>query len=445
MSAVRSAAQWLVRLEIVLLAPIYLYFVFTDQVPSIAFGLIALIWFGRWYITGRFTRATLFDVPILILLACLPISYSVSIYPWQSLPKVYGVILSIAFFYATVNAIATRRDLQWAIFWLVVICAGIAIAGMIGTDWAQGKIISASFIYDNLPRFIQGVPRSIAGGFARNGVGGTLALTIPVLSALLLHRLSGENAGERLPLPLSPAVPLRTFVIITLGLSLVTLALTQSRGGILGTAAGLFALGVWRERRLLWLTLAGAVGLVAALALGYGHLLGDFIFRMDSGGTLASRIEVWQRGWMMVQDFPFTGIGIGTFNSVAHSLYPFFIIAPDEVVAHAHNQFLEVAVDLGIAGLMAYVGLLAAFVISSLRAYRATNDASLRTLIVGLSCGLFAHHIFGLTDAFILGTKPGVVMWIFFAFVAARPMTGDRGQSPSPFLVAGHPSGWVND
>jgi putative inorganic carbon (HCO3(-)) transporter len=429
MNAVRFAAKWLVRLEIVLLTPIYGYFVFTDHVPSIAFGLIALIWLARWYNTGRLTRTTLFDLPILLLLACLPVSYAVSIYTWQSLPKVYGVVLSIAFFYATVNAMATRHDLQWATLWLVVVCAGIALAGLIGTDWAQGKIISASFIYDNLPRFIQGVPRSIAGGFARNGVGGTLALTIPFLFALLIDRRSLTADRNQ-----------RGLALIALVLSLLTLALTQSRGGILGTAAGLFALVAWRERRWLWLAVAGAAGLVAAIALGYGNRLGDFIFRMDSGGTLASRIEVWQRGWMMVQDFPFTGIGIGTFNSIAHLLYPFFIIAPDEVVAHAHNQFLEVAVDLGIPGLMAYIGLLAAFVISSWRAYRATNDVSLRALIVGLCCGLFAHHIFGLTDAFILGTKPGVMMWIFFAFVAAQPMTGDEGRNPSPPSSIGHPS-----
>lgn len=212
-------------------------------------------------------------------------------------------------------------------------------------------------------------------------------------------------------------------MVITLALSLVTLALTQSRGGILGTTVGLIVFAIWRERRLVWLVVAGGAGLFVAVLLGYGNALSEFILRMDSGGTLASRPEVWQRGWMMVRDFPFTGIGIGTFNSVAHLMYPFFIISPDEVVAHAHNQFLEVAVDLGIPGLLAYIGLLAAFVIASTRAYRPADNAGVRALIVGLGCGLLAHHVFGLTDAFILGTKPGVVMWIYFAFVVAIERT----------------------
>jgi hypothetical protein len=32
--------------------------------------------------------------------------------------------------------------------------------------------------------------------------------------------------------------------------------------------------------------------------------------------------------------------------------------------------------------------------------------------------GMLAHQIFGLTDAFILGTKPGVLMWLLVGTVA---------------------------
>jgi len=157
--------------------------------------------------------------------------------------------------------------------------------------------------------------------------------------------------------------------------------------------------------------------LLLVVLVSFGRV--GFIANLVSDGTLASRMEVWQRGLMMVQDFPFTGIGIGTYNVVAHALYPFFIAAPDEIVPHAHNQFLEVAVDLGIPGLMAYLGLLAAFVFCAVRAYRAANDAGMRALIAGLVCGMIAHHVFGLTDAFILGSKPGLLMWIYFGMIAA--------------------------
>jgi hypothetical protein len=38
---------------------------------------------------------------------------------------------------------------------------------------------------------------------------------------------------------------------------------------------------------------------------------------------------------------------------------------------------------------------------------------------MGLVWGILTHQIFGLTDAFLLGTKPGVVMWVFMGLIAA--------------------------
>jgi hypothetical protein len=63
--------------------------------------------------------------------------------------------------------------------------------------------------------------------------------------------------------------------------------------------------------------------------------------------------------------------------------------------------------------------MLAAFAGCAVRAYRIIADERIRTLIAGLSFGMLAHHVFGLTDAFILGTKPGLMMWIYFAMVAS--------------------------
>jgi hypothetical protein len=46
---------------------------------------------------------------------------------------------------------------------------------------------------------------------------------------------------------------------------------------------------------------------------------------------------------------------------------------------------------------------------------------------------MIAHHVFGLTDAFILGTKPGLLMWIYFAMVAVLDARG-QGDRADPSL-----------
>jgi O-antigen ligase len=127
----------------------------------------------------------------------------------------------------------------------------------------------------------------------------------------------------------------------------------------------------------------------------------------------------------MIQDFPFTGIGMGTFGSVAQTLYPFFGTNANVFVPHAHNNLLTVAVDLGIPGLVLYVALLSCFAFTARNAYQRV-DKPLRMLIVGLACGMLAHQVFGITDAFMLGTKLGVVLWVFFGLVAALYMNREK-------------------
>jgi putative inorganic carbon (hco3(-)) transporter len=424
----KNIATWLVRLEIPALFAIYLFFILTDTLPFAAILLIIGIWLLRAWIERKFTSRTPFDLPIILLLVLLPFNLAISPNLFLSLPKIFGLLLGALIFYAIVNHISTEHDLQRSIFWLVLLASGIALGGLIGTDWAQGKIVSATMIYDRLPRVIQGIPRSIAGGFARNGIGGTLAFTVPLLASLLYSAFESTSTRTQsltnqvkngLGITSYRADPfvkwLPVLVLGTLLLSIAALALTQSRGGLLGTMIGLLVLLIWKKRRIGLLILA--IGLLTAVlvsAFGSGHVIASAL----SDGTLASRLEVWQRGILMVEDFPITGIGIGTYNQVAHALYPFYIAAPDELVPHAHNQFLEVAVDLGIPGLVIYLGLLGVFFIGAGQALRAASDSSICALVGGLTCGMIAHHVFGLTDAFILGSKPGLLMWIYFAVIA---------------------------
>jgi hypothetical protein len=66
---------------------------------------------------------------------------------------------------------------------------------------------------------------------------------------------------------------------------------------------------------------------------------------------------------------------------------------------------------------VAYVALWAAFVRTAWRVYTWAPDEGTRRILLGIAAGLLAHQIFGLTDAFMLGTKPGIVMWLLMGIV----------------------------
>jgi hypothetical protein len=152
---------------------------------------------GGVWLTRQITVRTPIDLPILIIHGILPVSLWATSTMFLTLPKVYGVILSVAFFYAIVNHTEMPRDVTIIQLTLGLLCLAIAIAGLIGTDWVQSKIVSASFIYERLPRLIQNIPRSIAGGFARNGIGGTLTFTIPLLAAMLVPNVIGKGEATK--------------------------------------------------------------------------------------------------------------------------------------------------------------------------------------------------------------------------------------------------------
>jgi hypothetical protein len=138
----------------------------------------------------------------------------------------------------------------------------------------------------------------------------------------------------------------------------------------------------------------------------------------------SGRPVIWQRAALMIEDVPFTGLGLGAFGPTAAALYP-LPFAADGVLEDAHQFVLQTWLDLGPLGLVA----IALLVVRALGiAWRGTGGAASgeKRLAAGLFGGLVAWTIFGLGDAVALGTLGGVALWLFLGMVwtleaAARP------------------------
>lgn len=144
--------------------------------------------------------------------------------------------------------------------------------------------------------------------------------------------------------------------------------------------------------------------------------------------TLQGRLELWSRALYAIQDFPLTGMGMNTFRTLVRVLYPLFYFSPDFDIGHAHNEFLQAAIDLGLPGLIAFLGL---YIIAFWMLFKIWQlgpaqppapapglPAWPRALVLGLGGGLAAHMIYGLTDAVALGAKPGILFWMLLGLIA---------------------------
>lgn len=333
----------------------------------------------------------------------------VSLYPsvdlQLSLAKFWSLFLALAIYFAIVNVRPPHRVVAVATWLIPLAVAAVAALGLVGSDWNVNKGLVGARFYAHLPSLISKLPQSaLAGqtharGWQPNELAGTLAFLVPLVVGMTLW--SGNKSS------VAPRLQLLRLASIALGLGV--LALTQSRSGYLGAATALLVLGFLRWRwRVLWIvpTLAVAAGLIYVAGVHAGMSWTAFVHHQRVGITsdIASRLELWNRAWDMIQDFPFTGIGLNTFPIVLALLYPTFLEDPSRI-PHAHNFFLQTAVDFGLPGLGAMLAMLWGTSRCVRFAWKHGGQAE-RGIAAGVAGGLIGFLVFGLTDAVALGARP---------------------------------------
>ena len=169
----------------------------------------------------------------------------------------------------------------------------------------------------------------------------------------------------------------------------MALVMTAGRAGLLGACAGVavwiaLALVLRLDRDDPWpfvrrhfrkvvygVAIAGALTLFALVAIGtaldirhhhqntYLHTwLFTFNLRQPLDQIVKGRFSNWQTAVLMVQDHPIFGIGIGRVFRLFANYNRLIGGAPEGARFSAHNTFLNVAAEMGIVGLLAFLTLL---------------------------------------------------------------------------------------
>jgi putative inorganic carbon (HCO3(-)) transporter len=128
--------------------------------------------------------------------------------------------------------------------------------------------------------------------------------------------------------------------------------------------------------------------------------------------TLAGRMNVWSDAGEALKTSPWLGIGLDYFRNSGYSMV---LWPPNQMVGvpHAHNIFLQTALDLGLAGLAAYLLLIGFVLFRGLEFVRAKRgEGFVRNVGIGATLSLVSVHAYGLLDAVSLGTKLGIFQWL---------------------------------
>ncbi len=396
---------------------------------SLILLVIPATWIVRRVVTGRWSVRTRYDLAFGGLLLVLPLTL-LPVVQWDaSLPKLLTLLAGAGMVYALANSLRDRKRLMIAIYAVAVAYGGgLALAGLVGTDWLPSKFLPLDAVYSRLPRLVQGVTEAGAlGGIHPNELGGALALIVPLTLALAVAALRGgigwQWASRRM---------LVGFLVAVLLLEAGVLVLTQSRSAFAGVAAGVWIVGAWvvvgfGMRRRRFVPAAILFGFLTAVGVwGAAILVSNWAAASGGAGlqSLAGRLELWERGVWMLQDFPFTGIGAGQFELVVRALYPTLLVPASEPLPHVHNLFIQTGLDLGLPGTV-FMGLVvAAFYLSIGRLVLRATDFRMRATAVGLGAGMTAFLVYGLTDAIAIGARGGLGLWLVLGLGAALARAG---------------------
>jgi len=458
MRRIYPALEW----AVLLLAAPFLLFPTVRKEGTVA-ALVGLALF--WLVSAVLRRPwpeNPFNGALLLFAIGVGVGTLVTAWPEVTFPKATGLILGLGVFRA-MAALRGQAGWRWGTLVLGGLGMGIAAVGVLSAHFYT-KIPIVAPLVARLPERLLTLPEGPEGGVSANQLAGVLAFYLPLALGWLwsvIARMAGRGQGAE---PRRPS-RLRSLGIAALNLGVLLaaalsvgitaglLVITQSRSGWIGGTAGVLALGALalgsaRQRWLHWLVIGvvaltligGGVFLARIPAEAWGRLWGDTaVIETEVTGivSFSGRVEIWSRALYAIQDFPFTGCGLGTLRKVIPLLYPLFTVSPENDIAHAHNIFLQTAADVGLPGLIAYLALL------GLAAVVAWKSAPRRGL--PLLAAFIALHLYGLTDAVALGSKPGIVFWAALGLLAALAASMDGAQplplsplpmTPPPFPIS---------
>jgi O-antigen ligase len=307
----------------------------------------------------------------------------------------HGAALALLFF-TVLNTLRSRRNVRRLALALVVIGFGIALFGIIAyfSRWSaaywQGSASTASFgPYVN-----------------RNHFAGLMGLVIPLglgyLLSLAERRDDGAATGEA-PRGGDPDAVRTRQVLVGFMVAVMTgaLFLSLSRGGIISVLAACAALGaVFSLRqgagRHRWvLPVVAAVGFAAWLGARplLARLTSLQLVLHDPTGDV--RLRVWGDVLRMAADFPLLGSGLGTFAVVFPRYQAVFTSL---LFDHAHNDWLQLAAEAGLAGALAAFVALGRYLARVRRLVGARRDREAVALALGGLAGLFAFLLHAVTE-----------------------------------------------
>ncbi len=307
--------------------------------------------------------------PVLTYLALAGASVALSPYRHQSLQWLAVLCTYGALLYLVAISLRSWDDI---VRLLVAACS----IGVIEAIWALGEAV---WHHTSRPH---------GSFFNPNFLAGYLGAVAAILLGYLCY--AGETRLRRRRALRSPPW---VGAVLSFGLLVAAIAATGSRGGVLAFVVGsLVVLGMRLGRKSL--VLAGAILVLAVLI---PNPVRDRIYAEHVANPVSyARLQIWQSAFIAMIEHPL-GAGLGLYQYISPQyMFPVEgqIARYGRVATTAHNEYLQMGVELGLASVVVFVWGIVLVGREAVRVLDQRLSRRQRGIVVGVSAavaGVLAH------------------------------------------------------
>jgi O-antigen ligase len=225
----------------------------------------------------------------------------------------------------------------------------------------------------------------------KNHFAGLLEMALPLTVAYAAYLFSARSRGKA-------SGVLAAALIVFAGL-----VASLSKMGFAASLAGLFVMGVLATAgrvpgKRKWMVIGGLGALIVfcfvflpsdAFVANYGGVLSK------QQAALEGRAPIWRDTLHLIADYPLFGCGLGTYQT-AFLKYQTSVV--DRVFTYAHNDYLQIAAELGVIGFLIAAILVVPIFAGTFRASFRAADRTSRFLALGCAGAIMAMCIHSFTD-----------------------------------------------
>ncbi|MCB2299648.1 O-antigen ligase family protein [Clostridium tagluense] len=206
----------------------------------------------------------------------------------------------------------------------------------------------------------------------------------------------------------------KIFYILLSILVFTNILMTYSRNALLGFALGLVVLALLYSIKIIFAL--GGFGVLILLIPSVFQRVQD----IHNSSQNEARIKLWKTALMMIKEHPILGVGNGNYVTQYDTYIQKYRLDYNSYTHYpAHNSYLKVQSELGIVGIVSFLGIIVTALSRVRKLYNTASDKFNRAFYMGVMASMVAFLFMNFSDNLFFVPKTTTFFWFLLATAEA--------------------------